>query len=191
VYGNIESCKIELLNSDKTITLASGETVASNSSLCSVSVEYTPNASYPQIKGRLLVDIGEGYQILEEDAYWTYLPYNSTGITFTDWFNSLTNISLDEFNGGSDEIKIQHREYTYILLFFLICTILCAVLNYAGWDIHTGGGMIYLMGFFVWAASVPGFLTLSGISPIDLLNKYFLAVIYTMFMIGFIAREFT
>jgi hypothetical protein len=47
------------------------------------------------------------------------------------------------------------------------------------------------MGFFVWAASVPGFLTLSGISPIDLLNKYFLAVIYTMFMIGFIAREFT
>jgi len=191
IYDNIEACKIELLDNDKTVTLATGETNATNNSLCSVSVAYTPNASYPQIKGRLLVDIGEGYQILEEDAYWYFLPYEGTGLTFTDWFNSLTNLSLDNFNGASPEIQEQHREYTYILLFFLIVAVICAVLNYAGWDTNTGGGMIYLMGAFVWFASVPGFLTLSGISPIDLLNKYFLALVYTMFMVGFVAKEFT
>jgi hypothetical protein len=142
------------------------------------------NESYPQIKGRLLVDLGNGYQILEEDAFWTYQNFTSTGLTFTDWFNGIKQADLRYFNNNE-----QHREYTQILLFFLTVMIICAVMNTFGWDIQTQGGMIYLVGFMTWIASIPGFLTLSGISPFGLVDQYFVAVIYLMFMIGFGIRS--
>jgi hypothetical protein len=182
--SNIVSCKIELLPLDKSSVLASAETIASNASFCSVQVSYLLNSTYPRVKGRLLIDTGEGYQILEEDAYWIAIPYTTTGLTITDWFNSLTLLDLRYFNG--DE---QHREFTYILLFFLVATIICAVMNKMGWDIQTNGGMIYLMGGMVWFASIPGFLNLANISPFTIMDKYFVAVIYSMFMIGFGARN--
>lgn len=193
VYDNIQGCEIEVLNDNKTIILASGTTVPSNNSFCSVETTYTPSVNYPTLRGRLLVDIGDGYQILEEDAYWNYLPYNTTGMTFTDWFQGLKNdsLTLRYFTGGSDPIKEQHREYTYILLFFLIVTIIASGLNMAGWDNQQPGAMMFLVGGLIWVASVPGFLTLSGISPFAILDKYYLALIYTMFMVGFAGRLFS
>ena len=191
-YSSIVGCKIELLNNNKSTILATATTAATNSSKCSVQVAYTPNQNYPRMKGRLLVDIGDGYQILEEDAYWVFIPYETTGSTFMDFFNRTTNIDLKYFAGSddSDEIKTQHREYTYILVFFLIVAIVCAVMNQAGWDIQTNGGMIFLMGCFIWIASVTGFLNLEGISPMTIVDKYFLALTYSMFMAGFALREF-
>jgi hypothetical protein len=41
----------------------------------------------------------------------------------------------------------------------------------------------------VWFASVPGFLNLANISPFTIMDKYFVAVVYTMFMVGFGARN--
>jgi hypothetical protein len=184
IYGNIVKCKIDLLNNNKTITLSSGETIATNGSYCSVQTSFTPNSTYPQIRGRLLVDIGEGYQILEEDAYWILIPYTTTGMTLTDWFDGLTKLDLSYF--GDNE---QHREYTYILVFFLIVMLICAVLNVAGWDIQTSGGMIFLVGVLIWIASIPGFINLSGISPYPIIDKYFVAIIFSMFMIGFAGRN--
>jgi len=191
VYGNLVKCKVELLNKDKSITLSSNEYVTANSSICSVSTTYTINNTYPQIKGRLLVDIGDGYQILEEDAYWVILEVDSTGMTIKDWLGNLKSFDLKYFAGGSDEVKQQHREYTQILLFFLIVTIICATLNMTGWDIQTNGGMIFLIGFFVWIASFAGFLNLAYISPFLFIDKYFVALIYSMFMIGFATRSFS
>jgi len=185
-YDNIIGCKIELLNNNKSLVLSSAETVAVNNSFCSVQTSYTPSNTYPQIKGRLLVDIGDGYQILEEDAFWFLLDYNTTGSTFTDWFNSIQQLDLALFNNNE-----QHREFTNILLFFLIVMIIVAVLNQAGWDVQTNGGMIYLVGGMVWFASVPGFLTLSGISPWSLMDKYFVALVYSLFMGGFALRNLT
>jgi hypothetical protein len=185
-YGNIVKCKIQLLDRSKENILATGETLTSNGSFCSVQTSYTPDSSSPQIKGRLLVDIGEGYQILEEDAYWILLSYNTTGMTITDWFNEIQQTPLSYFNG--DE---QHREYTNVLIFFLIVMIVCGALNLAGWDIQTNGGMVFLVGIMVWIASVPGFLTLAYISPFELVNQYFLAIILTMFMVGYYTRSLT
>ena len=191
VYGNLVKCKIELLNKDKSITLSSNEYITSNSSLCSVYTTYTINNTYPQIKGRLLVDMGEGYQILEEDAFWVVLEVDSTGMTIKDWLGNLKSFDLKYFAGGSNEVKQQHREYTQILLFFLVLTIICAALNMTGWDIQTNGGMIFLIGFFVWIASFAGFLNLAYISPFAFIDKYFVALIYSMFMIGFATRSFS
>lgn len=184
--GNLINCKIELLNNDKTLVLASAISASVNGSSCEVLVAHSMSSTYPKVKGRLLIDVGNGYQLLEDDAYWIYLTFNSTGMTFTDWFTGLTDADLKYFNDND-----QHREYTYVLLFFLLMMIICAVLNYAGWDIQTSGGMIYLIGIFIWIASVPGFLNLSGISPYVALDKFFVAIVYTMFMIGFTSREFT
>lgn len=182
--SNLVSCKLELLNSNKTIIITSAETFATNNSLCSVSINYSMN--YTQVKGRLLVDLGDGYKILEDDAKWRLVQYNTTGSTLLDWFRGLDELEVSYFN--DDE---QHREYTYILLFFLVVMIICAVLNRMGWDIQTNGGMIFLVGILVWAASVPGFLTLSDISPFAIIDRFFVAIIYTMFMIGFAMRELT
>jgi hypothetical protein len=185
LYSSLVKCKIELLNNNKSTILSTAETITANGSFCSVQTTYVPSTSNPQIKGRLLIDIGDGYQILEEDAYWILLDYNTTGMTFTDWFTGLTDADLRYFNEDS-----QHREYTYILLFFLIVMIICATLNNAGWDIQTNGGMIYVVGALVWIASVPGFLTLANISPYNIIDKYFIAVVFSMFMIGFGARSY-
>jgi hypothetical protein len=138
------------------------------------------------MRGRLLIDTGDGYKILEDDAYWVFMSYNNTGMTVTDWFNGLTQLDLSYFN--NDE---QHREYSQILIFFLVAMIICAVLNVAGWDIQTQGGMIFLVGTLVWVASVPGFLNLANISPYPIVDKFFVAIIYSMFMIGFGARSMT
>ena len=189
IYNNIVGCRIELLNKDKTVTLATETYNTTNGTFCSVSVAYTVNNTYPQIKGRLLIDIGNGYQILEEDAYWILITTDTTGMTFSDWFTNMKEFDLRYFAGETDEIKQQHREYTQILIFFLITMIICAVLNTAGWDIQTNGGMIFLVGFLIIAASFSGFLTLASISPFALIDKYFIAIVYSMFMIGFAARS--
>jgi len=181
---NIIGCKIEITDNSKNILLASAETIASNSSECSVQVSYTVNETYPKIKGRLLIDVGEGYQLLEDDAYWALLTFNSTGMTFTDWFNSIKEFDLSYFNNNE-----QHREYTQILLFFLVAMIICAGMNVMGWDIQTNGGMIYLIGALVILASIPGFLTLNYISPYVWIDQYFVAIVYTFFMIGFGLRS--
>lgn len=188
--GNLIKCKIELLNPNKSIIISQAETTTANGSFCSVQTTYTPNATYPQMKGRLLVDVGEGYKILEEDAFWVFLAYNSTGLTLTDWFHSINSSSMDlrYFNDND-----QHREFTYILIFFLVLMIIVAVLNVAGWDIQTRGGMIILIDLIIIVASVPGFLSLAGIS-ISLspfIDQYFVAIVFTMYTIGYMSRSLT
>jgi hypothetical protein len=182
---NLTRCRIELLSQNKTIIVAYAENTSRvNNSQCYVTMNYTKNALYPQMKGRLLIDLGDGYQILEEDAYWVFLTISSTGMTFTDWFNNIKSLDLSYFNNDA-----QHREYSQILIFFLVVMIICASLNLFGWDVQTQGGMIFLVGVFVIAASIPGFLNLNYISPFLWLDKYFVALVYTLFMIGFAARE--
>ena len=185
-YDNIERCKIELLTHNRSIIITSAETITTNKSMCSVSVPYDMEIN--KIRGRLLVDIGEGYVILEDDAFWRLIKYNTTGSTMMDWFKGLNILELSYFNNDED-----HREYTYILIFFLIVAIICASLNRLGWDIQTNGGMIFLIGILVWLASIPGFLTLKNISVIQfpILDQYYVAIVYTLFMIGFGVREFT
>lgn len=183
--SNLVGCKIELLNEWKNVTLANATAVATGSgSACYVQVSYNVNSTYPKMKGRLMVDLGSGYQILEDDVYWIYKAIDTTGMTIKDWFNDLKTFDLSYFNNDPD-----HREYTYILIFFLFVAIIIAVLNQTGWDIQTQGGMIYLMGILIWIASVPGFLTLNGISPYGSIDKYFVAVIYSFFMIGYGGRN--
>jgi hypothetical protein len=184
-YNNLTRCRIELLNNNKSVVLASANATASaDGSNCYVEVNYTRDNIYPQVKGRLMVDLGDGWAILEEDAYWIFMTIDSTGLTFTDWLDGLTKLELSYFN--NDE---QHREYTYILIFFLVVMIICASLNLFGWDVQTSGGMIFLVGVLVIIGSIPGLLNLAYISPFGWVDKYFVAMIYTLFMIGFAARE--
>lgn len=185
--SNLVKCRMDIISKNKSVTLSTAESNSINSgSNCMVQTSYAINSDYPSIKGRLLIDIGNGWEILEDDAYWHYEALNSTGMTFTNWFNDLKTMDLSYFNNNE-----QHREYTSILIFFLVVTIICAVMNYSGWDIQTQGGMIYLMGLFIWIASIPGFLTLSHISPFGMIDKYFVAIVYTMFMIGMAVRRIT
>jgi len=184
--GNLVNCKIELLNQDKTLVLASAISPSANGSSCEVLVAHSMSSDYARMKGRLLIDVGNGYQLLEDDAYWAYLSFNSTGMTFNDWFKGLKTSDLSYFNNDD-----QHREYTYILLFFLFVMIVCSVLNVAGWDIQNPGGMIFLVGTIVWIASIPGFLTLNYISPYVWIDQYFVAGVYSLFMIGYATRNLT
>lgn len=185
--SNLVKCRIDILNQNKSITLSTNQENAINSnSSCFVQTNYSSSLDYQIIKGRLLIDIGDGWVQLEDDANWIFEPTNTTGSTFTDFFNGLKVMDLEFFNDNPN-----HRDYTYILIFFLVTTIICAVMNHAGWDIQERGGMVFLMWIFVVIASIPGFLTFNDISNWDWFNQYYFAFVYSCFVIGYFTRRMT
>jgi len=183
--SNLQMCRIDILNQNKSITLSTNqENAISSNSSCFVQTNYSSSLDYQIIKGRLLIDIGDGWVQLEDDANWIFETTNTTGSTLTDFFVGLKTMDLELFNDNPN-----HRDYTYILIFFLVTTIICAVMNYAGWDIQERGGMVFLMWIFVVIASIPGFLTFNDISNWDWFNQYYFAFVYSCFVIGYFTRR--
>jgi hypothetical protein len=191
INNNIVGCQIQLTDPSFTTIYATGTTISTNSSTCSVYTTYSA-INGTSMHGRLLVDLGSGYQILEEDAYWILEPVNGTGSTLLDWMKSIQNLPLSFFNND-----VNHQEFSNIIIFFLIVTIIIATLNQFGFELSNRGGMIWLMCLFVWFASIPGFLNMSNLfgsvqaGPFPIVYQYFLAVVYTLFCVGYTARSFS
>ena len=182
--NNLIKCRFDLMNG--TNVIGTNENIATPSS-CSAFVTLNPSKfNYKQLKGVLYIDIGNGYEILEGDAYWIFEPTNSTGMTISDFFKDVANFDLSYF--GNDET---HREYTMIVLFFLATMILMAFLSRLGWDLTSNGGTILVLLIMTWIASIPGFLTLSGVSPFPFIDKFFIAICLSMFVGGWSIRNFT
>lgn len=182
--NNLVKCKFNLMNGTNVID--SSESVATPS-FCSASVVLNPSIfGYKKLKGTLYIDIGNGYEILEGDPMWILEPTNSTGMTISDFFRDVSTLDLNYFGNDST-----HREYTMIVLFFMFCMIVMAGLSMTGWDLTSNGGTLLILLIFTWIASIPGFLTLSGVSPFSFIDQYFIAICLSAFMGGHLFRMFT
>lgn len=183
--GNVVGCKMELVNNN---SVAVSTTTGCSSFGGNLSADFD-TTGYKVITGRYSINIGGGYFVVDADAYWFLMPLNKSGTTLVDFFTDLKNTDLGLF--GEDT---GHREYTMIVLTFLIIVITCASLSYAGWDMATQGGILLLLLPLIWIASTAGFLALEypkPLTPFTLVNQYFIALIVTLYALGYAVRRLT
>lgn len=174
--SNLVNYSMQILNeSDTILNRTSGSTAAGGN------LSLTLNTSISnKLWGKYYVDVGGGMVVIDNDAYWltNITDYTPERGTLWHFFNYARN--LDEF-GGEDN----RTEFTRVVGFFLVLTILLAALCYtSGWDFASPGGMLTLILGAVWIGSFTGFLTLTGISPWDVIDKYAMAFIVSLVWVG-------
>ena len=141
--------------------------------------------------GRYELDIGSGFFIVDEDAMWVMINYTSGGSgTIYGFFQNLR--YMDEF--GSDDGR---QEFSRIVGFFIITMLILGLLTYTtGWDFATAGGSIMFLAVLIMIASVPGFLTISGLTgaPPDNLpffEQYYIAIVTGFLAAGYMLRSWS
>ena len=111
----------------------------------------------------------------------TDIPERGTIVAFFKYMRN-----LNEF--GEDENR---QEYSRIVFFFLMLSIIMGIISYTtGWDFSTAGGSIGFLTFLVWMASYGGFLTLSYTGINGWMDQHVVAMITTLFALGFILNKF-
>lgn len=179
--SNIDSCKMEIVNNN---SVSLGITTGCNSQGGNLSLSVTLGNNR-SVRAIYSVDIGEGYFILDADAYWiimeTNIPERGTIVAFFKYAKN-----LNEF--GSDDNR---QEYSRVVFFFLMLSIIMGSICYStGWDFSTGGGSMIFMTFIIIMASYSGFLTLSYTGVNGWMDQHVVALITSLFTAGFILNKF-
>jgi len=181
-YSNLVSCKLELLDNN---SLSLGTITGCNKYGGNISILLN-TYSNRSIRAKVSVDIGDGYIVLDADAYWMILTTNiSERGTIFSFFKYAR--ELDVF--GSDDGR---REFSRIVAFFFFLMIILGVLSKStGWDFSTDGGLIVFVAFVVIGASVAGFFRLSYTldPPNPWMDKYLVAIITGLFAFGFMMNK--
>lgn len=179
--SNIVNCKMEIINND---SVSLGTTIGCDSRGGNLSLSI-PVGYNRSVRGVYSVDIGDGYFVLDADAYWvvmkTNIPPRGTLMAFFKYAKN-----LNEF--GDDTNR---QEYSRIVLFFLMLSIIMGVICYnTGWDFSTAGGAMGFMTFIILIASYGGFLTLSYTGVNGWMDQYVVALITSLFCGGYILNKF-
>ena len=179
--SNIVSCKMELINNN---SVSLGTTTGCNSQGGNLSLSI-PVGTNRSIRGIYSVDIGDGYFVLDADAYWlimtTNIPERGTIVAFFKYVRN-----LNEF--GSDDNR---QEYTRVVFFFLMLSIIMGSICYStGWDFSTAGGSMIFLTFLIIIASYGGFLTLSYTGINGWMDQYVVALITGLITGGYVLNKF-
>ena len=177
---NIVTCKLEVVNNN---SVSLGTTIGCNSEGGNLSLSL-PLGTNKSVRAIYSVDVGDGYFILDADAYWIVMTTNipERG-TLTAFFKHARD--LNEF--GSDNNR---QEFSRIVFFFLILAIAMASLSITtGWDLITSGGSLIFMNFIIVFGSYAGFLTLSYTGVNGWMDQYVVALITSLFTVGFIFNK--
>jgi len=185
-YGDLENCKLELLNADNKTVLTSA-TGITNSTYCSINFDYTvtKNSKY---FGRLSADTtnSTGFFIIDADWYWLGADINNS----QSW--SMITSLFQDVKGISELGDGVEGEFSRLVLFFLIFTILVGVFTYfSGVEMSNPGVSIILIWGIILFASAGNFFTynagthLTGESA-SFLAQYGLLVAYTILTAGYV-----
>ncbi len=177
---NLVSCKMEVINND---SVSLGLTTGCNSQGGNLSLSI-PVGENKSVRSVYSVNIGDGYFILDADAYWIIMTVNipERG-TIVAFFKHARD--LNEF--GSDNNR---QEYSRVVFFFLMLAIIMAFLSKTtGWDLITTGGSLVFMNFIILFGSYAGFLTLSYTGVNGWMDQYVVALITSLFTVGFIFNK--
>ena len=152
----------------------------------------TYNATPGQnLRGRYFVDIGEGYIMIEGDAFWRLISIDisATGTIKDFWQNF--RLLFDEWHDPDVDVS-NKLEYSRIVFIFLMLAIVLALFNkFSGnYDGQYPGAFAIAITVIIWMGSLAGGLTGQGFfyysylfgSSIgaNFLNNYILAILSTL-----------
>lgn len=149
-YFNVTSSKCNMVNCMMQLINESGWIVATANAngTCSSNMSINYNFIENELKGFYYVNLGQGYILVESDGDWKKISTNiSHAGTIRDLFNYISNPDYwlstpGDFN--SDEYR--KYEFTKIVAFFLILSIIIAALNIS-FNFETINPNIFLFGF--------------------------------------------
>lgn len=183
--GNMVSCKMDIVN--KTATL--GTSTGCNAYGGNLTVTFD-TTGYERLWGIYYVDMGDGFTILESDAYWYNITSNMSDYTIKSFMERLREMNYfgDENCESGEPCR---AEYSRIIAFFVLLMILLCALSYStGWDFSTGGGLVLILFPVILFASYTGWLRIDMFILNDWWDKYFVVMIAGLFTFGFILNHF-
>lgn len=184
--NNLVSCRFSILNASNLVSLNS--TTGGSSNGCNLTISYNLTNG-ENLFGKLEINntLTDGlYQIVDTDWKWvTEDIANNSWNTVTNFFSRLT--TLSDFGNSSNR-----QEFSRIMWFFLVTTILLAIFTYlTGFELQNPGVALILLWFVVAVGSVAGFFTFNSASPNvnTWTEQYGILIIFSMFAIGFIVNQ--
>lgn len=184
--GNLIRCQLRLLNTTNTSQIFNySATDATNGSYC-----YT-GFDFPVVKGQkyfgqlgIWTTNSTGYVWVDSD--WKWVIYDKQNSSFSSVLSMVQD--LTEYNGfGTDA---NEAEFSRLMFFFLMVTILVCLLTYfTQFEFSNQGASLYIIWGIIAIASLGGFFETPVYSPI-IGNKYHILIIYSFFMLGNIINYF-
>lgn len=158
--GNLESCKFELydFSSEAILTSSTGGTAYG----CNITLTYTfPSADEFDVVGKLYVDTTstDGFYLIDADQRWRLFETNySTWTDLQNWIGDLKD--YPEFGEG------YRQEYSRIIIFFFMLTVLTGILTYfTNVDLTNPGYVLVIMLMITIPFSAAGWFTIEFGSP--------------------------
>lgn len=182
--GNLIDCKMEIKNFTDIINTTVGYAPSGSCNSYGGNFTLTMDISTQQeLWGVYSVDLGAGFIAIDADIKWRIhdidKPSRGTLYDFLDRFDELS-LFGDDTEG----------EFTRIVLVFFFMLLVLATISYStGWDFATNGGLLPVFLPMIWIASITGLLILDGVSPFTQLDKYFVALVTTLLVVGYVLND--
>lgn len=179
--SNLENCKFELVNATNSSHILSSVTSITNTSYCFLNINYNLKKDQTMF-GRVSVDTTNttGFVIINADVKWIGFERDVKGWrTIVSFFSDLRSIS--EFGEGEE------GEFSRIVIFFVVITILLGVFTYfSGVELTNPGLSILIVWVVTLIASVGGFLTveLGGAETNQFVKQYAFLFMISFFTIN-------
>jgi len=121
-----------------------------------------------------------GWGYIDADTFWSVWDVTENDAnTLGNFFAMLT--TLGDFGEGNEQ------DYSRVVSFFLVMTLLLGLLNYStGVELRHPGSVLILIIPIVWIASIAGFLTYDLINSSVWWEQYLIATTATFFSVGYI-----
>lgn len=184
-------CKLELVEVSNGTVMASS--TGGYSSGCNLSISYTLSTG-EWIYGKLYIDTTNtsGFALIDADQRWGDIEGTdiSTWQTVFTFFDELKN--LDEWGRCDIEGTCHRAEFSRIVFFFLMLTMLIGIFSYlTQFDTVNPGMAIVLVSIIILFASFAGWFTLNlGNSQFDTIEKYTIFLISFMLTAGTLLNYF-
>ena len=174
--NNLVNCKMELIDNESNVLATTSGCSTGGGNL---SIDFN-TLTYANLRGVYYIDIGDGYGVIDSDAYWIIMdvdiPPRGTIYAF---FQHIRNLRLFGDDSG-------RQEFTRVILFFTILMIVMGALSYStGWDFSTAGGCLMILFPIIAIASIAGFFTLNYTGFSSFTDKYTIALISGLVGIGY------
>lgn len=210
----IQGAKFELYYVNETL-IGSNETFVNQSyascvgSQCNLSITYDVQSG-DNLKGRYYVDVGDGYVLLEADAFWRNIEVTPGQSSlknalsdlkqlFSDWTQPSCLSSYDDlesYNCTSDDLVLANKiEFSRIVFIFFIMAVILAVFGrFTGYDGTNPGAFLLIFTGIVTLLSMSGGVGGEGLfyySGLFLfpgghfLNNYILAGVLIVMTLGY------
>ena len=184
--GNIIGCRFDIVN--KTETLGTTTGCGAYGGNITVNVDAS---NHTRLWGQFYLDVGDGYQMVEGDAYWYNITSDIATGTLLSALQRLGSEDLSIFGENCDPGEPCRAEYSRIIFFFFALFIGFGMISLnTGWDFSTRGGMILALFPIILFASIVGLLRIDMIMvESEFLKQYTAAIIAAFFTLGWIFNE--